>query len=494
MTAGAALLPTVEVVGLGPAGPELTTPQATAVLAAAPLVLLRTARHPAAMPWLEAGARSLDGLYESADSFAELYAAVVDEVVAAATRLGSVAYAVPGSPVVLERSVAALCADRRVEVRLVPGMSFLELAFDRLGVDPLASGVQLLDAEEFAVASAGAAGPFLLGHCWSRHILSEVKLAVEEAPSEPATILHHLGLPDEQVLEVPWSELDRALEPDHLTCLYLPALASPPAGALATLVETVRVLRERCPWDRQQTHQSLVRHLIEEAYEVVEAIEELGPIEQLGPPGEPDAAQTVEAGAGEHLEEELGDLLVQVLFHARLAAEEGMFDLADVASTINEKLVRRHPHVFGDVTLTTAAAVEGSWEQIKKQEKGRTSLMEGIPAGLPALVLAGKLERKLAGVGLGWATTGDDEGLAALLAASGEGDEQALAALVLALARRAAHAGGDPEQLVRHAARALREDFVLVEQEFAGAAGDIATADPVERLDAWRRRAAHRSR
>ncbi len=155
----AAVLPVVEVVGLGPAGPELTTPQAAAVLAAAPEVLLRTARHPAAAPWLAAGATPLDHCYDEAGSFDEVYAAVVEEVVAAATRHGSVAYAVPGSPVVLERSVSALRADTRVVVRLVPGLSFLELAFDRLGLDPVASRVRLADAEEFATAAAGDPGP-----------------------------------------------------------------------------------------------------------------------------------------------------------------------------------------------------------------------------------------------------------------------------------------------------------------------------------------------
>jgi tetrapyrrole methylase family protein/MazG family protein len=495
------------------------------------VVLLRTARHPAAEPLLADGGRSLDHCYESAGSFEEVYAAVVEEVVAAATAHGSVAYAVPGSPVVLERSVAALRADPRVEVRLVAGLSFVELAFERLGVDPVASGVRLIDAEQFAVAADGEAGPLLLGHCWSRQVLSDVKLALESPPDEPVTLLHHLGLPDEQIVHVPWEDLDRSIEPDHLTCCFVPRLAEPAGAELARLVETVRVLRDRCPWDREQTHESLVRHLVEEAYEVIEAIEELagsteelagsteelaGSTEELAgstlspparhggsapaahPAGGLRAAETVDppapldASRGAHLEEELGDLLVQVLFHARLGAEEGLFDLAGVARTSLDKLVRRHPHVFGDAAatagVTTAGAVEGRWEQIKKQEKGRASLTEGIPAALPALLLAAKLERKLAAVGLGWPVTGlDDEQLAALFDAAIEGDEDALGVLLLALSRLGAHRGGDPEEMMRRAAGSLRRRFVVAEELAEASGADLAAATQQARAEAWER-------
>ncbi|HTX00792.1 MAG TPA: MazG family protein, partial [Acidimicrobiales bacterium] len=272
----------------------------------------------------------------------------------------------------------------------------------------------------------------------------------------------------------------RSLEPDHLTCCFVPDLAAAPGAELASLIELVRVLRERCPWDRVQTHQSLVRHLVEEAYEVIESIEELG-----APASE--AAPAVDADRGVHLEEELGDLLVQVLFHSRLAAEEGMFDLAGVARTCTEKLVRRHPHVFGDVTgVTTAGAVEGRWEQIKKQEKGRSSLTEGIPSSLPALMLAAKLERKLGSVGLGWPATGTAAStLPALLEAAVAGDEEALGDLLLALARISAHRRGDPEEALRRAAGTLRRRFVLAEQLAEAAGSDLADAGDEARRDAW---------
>ena len=161
----------------------------------------------------------------------------------------------------------------------------------------------------------------------------EVKLAADDVagidPDRTAVLLHHLGLPDEQVVEVPWADIDRTLEADHLTALWVPRLAAPVAAELVGLEELVRTLRAKCPWDRGQTHGSLGRHLLEEAYEALDAIEAVAA-------AEPDVAPDAVA----HLEEELGDLLFQVYFHALLAAEEGRFTLADVARTVHDKLVR----------------------------------------------------------------------------------------------------------------------------------------------------------
>ena len=187
------------------------------------------------------------------------------------------------------------------------------------------------------------------------------------------------------MFEVPWVELDRTVRPDHLTSLYLPSLAAPVAGEVERFVELVATLRQECPWDREQTHASLRRHLLEESYEVLEAIDALD----------------VDEGVGYgHLEEELGDLLFQVVFHATLAAEEGQFTLADVARTVHDKLRSRHPHVFGDVEVSGAEDVVANWEQLKKAEKGRDSVFDGIPAALPALLFALKVQKKAATLGL----------------------------------------------------------------------------------------------
>ena len=344
--------PRVVVVGLGPAGPDLTTAGATERLGALEHWRLRTRRHPAAEPY--AGQESYDHVYESADSFDDVYRTIVEDLVSAAQRHGEVGYAVPGSADVLERTVALLRSDPRVDLEVVPGMSFLDLAWGRLGVDPVEARVRLVDGHRFAIDAADATGALLVAHCHARHVLSDVKLAYEDDEPERAVVLQRLGLPDESVTEVAWSDLDRAVEPDHLTTVYVPAVAAPVASELVRFDRLVHVLRERCPWDREQTHASLTRYVVEEAHEVVEAIEGYHP----------------ETGEGaDHLEEELGDLLFQVVFHATIAAEAGAFTLADVARGIHDKLERRHPHVFGDLVAHDIADVKAIWRQVKQAEK-----------------------------------------------------------------------------------------------------------------------------
>ena len=468
----ARLRPHITVVGLGPAGTDLLGDAAAALLAAPGRAFLRTARHPAATR--VEGARCFDDLYESSATFDEVYAAIVEVLVAAASAVAPepVVYAVPGSPLVAERSVELLRDDDRVEVTLLPALSFLDLAWAALGIDPLAEGVRLVDAAAFGDVAARQSGPFLVAQCWSRHLLSEVKLSApdEAGPELPRpVILHHLGLPDEVVTTVDWWELDRTVEPDHLTSLYLPA--SPGHGGVssgdevARLVALMGTLRERCPWDRVQTHASLMPHLVEECYEVLDALSDL------------DGTGVASA----HLQEELGDLLFQIVFHARLADEDGQFDLADVARAVHDKLVHRHPHVFGDVDAESADQVVSNWEAIKKSEKGRSSVTEGIPAALPALMLTTKLARKARSVGMEPYDAGTTSATTAALEAlvqrsadtapapddplAGQADElnMQVGELLFAVANLAQRLGVDAEQALRDRALALRADILAAE-------------------------------
>ena len=277
------------VVGLGPAGPEMTPPRVRELVERAGAVFVRTAHHPAVRAL--GPVESFDHHYDEAGTFEEVYDRIVADLVSAAQAIagegGSVVYAVPGSPLVAERTVELLRADSRVELDVVPAMSFLDLAWARLGIDPVESGVRLVDATRFAEAAAGERGQLLVAQCWSRAVLSEVKLAVDDPRGDGrgpiVTVLHHLGLDDEAVVGVGWEELDRAVEADHLTSLYVPELRAPVAGELVALTALVRRLRQDCPWDRQQTHASLTRHLLEESYEVIDAVEHLTRAEAAGP-------------------------------------------------------------------------------------------------------------------------------------------------------------------------------------------------------------------
>jgi len=423
----------VVVVGLGPAGPELVTVAAQAEIERLPHRFLRTTRHPAATAVPDG--TSFDARYEGGETLEAVYRGIVDDLVAAADEHGEVLYAVPGSPVVAERTVDLLRDDDRVEVRVVPSVSFLDLVWDRLGVDPVADGVRLVDGHDFAVAAAGATGPLLVGQCDRASVLSDIKLSVEDGPI--VTVLQRLGLPDEAVTEVAWADLDRVVEPDHLTSVWIPGLAEPVAAELQQFAALVRRLRVECPWDREQTHQSLTRHLVEESYEVLDAIELLGTDQDEG---------------YEALEEELGDLLFQVVFHATLGAEEGRFTLADVARGIHDKLVVRHPHVFAEVEVGGADDVVTNWEAIKKAEKGRESVFDGIPTGLPALLYALKVLRKAESTGL----------IESAPMPTGDSADDVGAAL-LAVVARARAAGVDPEDALRRATSAWRDDLRAAE-------------------------------
>ena len=374
------------VVGLGPAGPDLLTAGTLAAIEAASVRFVRTTRHPAAGAVPDA--TSFDALYERAESMAQVYRDIVDELVSAALVEGEVLYAVPGSPAVAEHTVELLLIDGRVDVEVLPALSCLDLAWTRLGVDPVAVGARVVDGHRFAVEAAGERGPLLVAQCDRGSVLSDIKLAVEDPPELPVTVLQRLGLPDEARFDVAWEDLDRSFTPDHLTSLWIPELAAPVASELARFVELVDTLRERCPWDAEQTHHSLTRHLLEESYEVLDALEHL--------PADAEADDPAYA----HVEEELGDLLFQVVFHARIAAETGAFTLADVARTVHDKLVGRHPHVFGDVEVAGADEVLANWEQIKQAEKGRASAFDGIPKALPALAYAAKVQKKADRLGL----------------------------------------------------------------------------------------------
>ncbi len=469
MASGAASRPLVVACGLGPAGEEYLSDAVRAAMAASP-AYLRTARHLSAAPFAAAGAVALDDCYEEAESFGAAYAAIVERLVAAAVEHGRVAYGLPGSPQLLERTVELLRDDPRVDLELVANASFLDLVWARLGIDPVRASVRLVDGELFAEEAAGERGPLLVAQLWSPALLSLVKVSVEEPPAEPVLVLHHLGHEDEQILELSWEELDRVLAPDHLTCLYIPRLAAPIARELVRAEEVVRTLRERCPWDAAQSHESLVRHLVEETYEAIEAIDGLGP--------EPDEQRAAA------LEEELGDVLCQVLFHSRLAAEEGLFTLADVARTLADKLVSRHPHVFGDAEAPAAEAVLASWEQSKLTEKGRDSVMDGIPLALPALVLAEKVEKKAAAVGLdpGGRATGSD--LPTLLARllAGEAGEGVLGELLLGIVERSSAMGLESEGALRRAAAGLREQVATAERRAAAEGRDLSSLPSGERL------------
>jgi tetrapyrrole methylase family protein / MazG family protein len=475
--------PRVVVVGLGPAGADLLLPAARAALERVPVRFVRTARHPAVDDLAADGItlEPLDLLYDQADDLDTVYAAIADRVVETARERGEILYAVPGSPTIAERSVELVRA-AGIDVELIPGISFVDLAWWRLGIDPM-HGARVVDARSFAIDAAGSSGPMLLAQCDSQLVCSEVKLALLESlpPDHEVTVLQRLGLPDERVFTVALADVDRVVEPDHLTSLFVDTGTTAVGPELARLVALTERLRGPggCPWDAAQTHHSLRRHVLEEAYEVVEAIEDLPADAPKGdiPPGAYDA-----------LEDELGDLLFQVMIQSVLASEAGAFTVADVARAVHTKLVRRHPHVFGDVRVNDASEVVTNWEQIKKAEKDDSSLVAGVTAGLPALIAAQKLFRKGASIGL--APDFDlGEATRRLADADDAGFEAALGSALAAVVARGREHDVDAESALASWARRYKERFRRMEQLAADEGVDLAQADAGRVRELWDRAA-----
>jgi MazG family protein len=262
---------------------------------------------------------------------------------------------------------------------------------------------------------------------------------------------------------------DRAAR-QHIEVEAVYPLGEPKGSALLDLVATETRLRGPggCPWDAEQTHASLARHLVEEVYEVLDAIEEEG----------------TAAGGPEHLREELGDLLLQVVFHAQIAEDAGQFDVDAVARTITEKLVRRHPHVFGDVRVGSAGEVLRNWEAIKREQEGRTDPLAGIPSALPALQLAAKLQKRVGDTGFAWpdrdrpaAKVG--EALEEVMAAEGaEQQEGSVGELLFAVVALARERGVEPEAALRRAARRFRAGYEAAQA--AAAPGEPPVGDEVD--------------
>jgi tetrapyrrole methylase family protein/MazG family protein len=472
----------ITIVGLGPAGLEYLSTTARSWVDEADTVVLRTVKHPAAAE-LQA-ARSVvacDDLYDSIAEFDDVYSTIADRVLAACAE-GSVVYAVPGSAVVGERAVNQIrsrAAEAGISVSVDPGLSFLDLAYIAVGLDPIADGLQVLDARDLPDPMPLHL-PTIITQVDSELRASDVSVALMRTidPDTEVTVLDRLGDSDEIVRQIPTAELAR-YDAGPRTTVYVPATSS----GLLGLIAINRILRSECPWDRKQTHHSLVTHLIEEAYESVDAIGLL-PID--APDGDPDF------GAYAEVEEELGDLLLQVLFHATLAAEAGAFDIDEVAESIRRKLIHRHPHVFSDTEVADADEVLANWEQIKKAEKKRESLMDDIPIGMPGVARAMKVQKRARSVGFDWDNAEDVVAvlrgeIEELEGAKGDAESVAdeLGDVLFTAVNLARHLCVDPEVALRSAVDKFIQRFKAMEADFATRSTDISSVDVSELEKAW---------
>lgn len=439
----------IHIVGLGPGDPRHITVETREILESGIQVILRTRHHPSATE-LAPGAIDCDDLYRSGASFDAVYRSVVDRVLEQA-REQPVVFAVPGSPMFAERTVTLLAEGAKnagLPVKVYPAVSFVEVAAGALGMD--FREIQVCDATNLRIDPLR---PALIHQVFDRDVVTELKLELLKllAPDHAITVLGAVGTGEERLRHVSLAELD------HRPFGYLDTLFVPPIPAIEDvrrfdgLLHVVRMLLAPggCPWDREQTHLSLRPYLLEETYEALEAIDNRVP---------------------EELVEELGDVLFQTLIHTAIAEIAGEFEMHEVIERITTKLIQRHPHVFGDGTASTSAEVEENWEKLKKVEKRRDSILEGVPASLPALAQSQSLQGRARKVGFDWPDVAgrleklqEEVGEFARAANPAEQLDE-FGDILAVLVNIADHFGIDAEQALRGANAKFRSRFGTVEK------------------------------
>lgn len=359
---------------------------------AAPL-FLRTKEHPVVDELIREGIlfQTFDEDYENNERFEDVYEQIVKKLFAK-VKEGNVTYAVPGHPLVAERTVKLLLEranENHCEIVIEGGQSFFDAMFTALEIDPI-EGFQFLDGTDLHESVLQLKQHMIIGQVYDHFIASEVKLTLmERLPDDyEVVIVTAAGSSAQQIKQVPLYELDHVAELSNLTSVYVP-----PVQAEELLYQEFQSLREviatlrgpnGCPWDKEQTHESLKKYLVEETYEVLDAID---------------------SKDDDLLIEELGDVLLQVMLHAQIGEDDGYFSIKDVIRSITEKMIRRHPHVFAEGSAETADEVVTNWEAIKRTEKEgqvEVSVLDGIPLELPSLYRALELQKKAAKVGFDW--------------------------------------------------------------------------------------------
>jgi tetrapyrrole methylase family protein / MazG family protein len=530
----------ITILGLGPGCWDDLTLQARTLLERAAsdnrTVFFRTLIHPIVEPLKKEipnlHITSFDSFYDETTSWDMLYQRIAQEICTLAEQHPPVLYAVPGHPLIGEASVQLIlqqARDRGLSTSIVAGLSFLEPVCAALELDPFRSGMQMIDATNLAaLRSDEIAGkiiptiPLLVAQVYHRRQASAVKLVLGECyPDEwPVKLVRSVGLAasetigeqdgdktypyittsetvgeqggdkprpyittSETVIEMPLYEIDRNSLANYFNTLYVPPLEALDAVRLPETLRyiTMRLRRDPdgCPWDRQQTHQSLTRYVIEETYEVVEALEE----NDLG-----------------KLAEELGDLLLQVYLHAEIARQDGDFNIGDVFEHVSAKLIRRHPHVFGQVEVENAGQVVQNWEEIKRQERiaaGKDvqseSMLEGVPLAAPALIVAQEYQKRAAKIGF------DYDNLQAVLAklteelqelqeaATPEHRREEMGDVLFMVARVARELHIDAEEALRSANRKFRQRFQAMEHITREEGRTFSSYTLDEWIKLWRR-------
>lgn len=451
--------PGITVVSLGPGDPQLLTLQTLDALRRSRHLVLRTALHRTA-DWLrEEGIAfaDFDALYAEYDDFDALHAEMARRLWDMAADTAVTFAVIDAQTDGAVRALRASCpADARVTV--LPGVTMADRCLAMLPDGFDCSGkVRILPVMDAVHAPLDPSTPLLVTEVFDRVQASVLKYHLSELYGDEAEVLLFPSSAklNRKPIILPLMEADRQHTYDHTVCLYVPAmdLSRRTRYCFDDLLQVMHLLRQKCPWDSEQTHESLRKYMIEEAYEAVGAIDE---------------------GDMDHLADELGDVMLQIAFHADIAQEVGEFSINDVTTAIVRKLIYRHAHIFGSVRCDTAEEVSKSWEKLKKAEKGLTSqasVLADVSQGLPALMRAAKVQKKAAQVGFDW-----DDPLGALPKIHEEADEvraeleegrdpgEELGDLLFSCVNVARLAGQEPELLLKAATEKFIRRFTEMEK------------------------------
>ncbi len=383
----------ITVVGLGPGSKDALTIGALEILKDNN-IYFRTKKHPN-VEYLESMGvkfKTYDSFYEKYNNFDHIYKAIAEDLIKIHEEKGNVVYAVPGHPLVAEKSVVLLldlCKQKGIETKLIPSVSFIDAVIESLRLDPI-EGLKIIDAFDIKDQVMDKRVGVIITQVYNRFIASEVKLSLCDYYKDDTEIyfVRAAGIEgQESIRKIKLYDLDRQEDIDYLTSVYIPKNLEETKD-FQDLLNVMNTLRseEGCMWDLEQTHESLKRNLIEECYEVIEAIDENDDI---------------------NLIEELGDVLFQVVFHAQIGKEDGYFNINDVIEGITNKMIKRHPHIFSDVKVRDTEEILNNWDDIKGKEKSfntYTDTLKHIPKCLPGLIRADKVQRKAGKVGFDWDT------------------------------------------------------------------------------------------
>lgn len=384
----------ITLLGLGPGDPNLLTLQASQILENATEIYARTDRHPVIREIATGRTiHSFDGFFDQGEQVEEVHKRIIEHILTLAREGRAVVYAVPGHPFVAEATCPEIFRRAQAEgipVRVIEGISFIEPVCTALGLEPFPRLIlrDALEMGQLTFPDYPADMPALFTHIYTREVAADLKLTLNALfPDEhPVRLVHAAGTAQQRVEDIPLYEIDRSPHINSTTALFVPALEK--GASLETFQEVIARLRapDGCPWDREQTHLTLRKHLLEETYEALAAMDQEDP---------------------EKMAEEFGDLLLQIVLNAQIGFESGDFTMKDIIQGIHDKIIRRHPHVFGNVEVDGVGRVLSNWEKLKAEERKSNgqehkSLLDGVMGTFPALTQAQELQDRAARVGFDW--------------------------------------------------------------------------------------------